>query len=338
MIIGWIPVAAFFASYALTAWLLDHSRIIQLVDRPNSRSSHSTPTPRGGGLSMVTVMTCGAIVLYAAGWLSLPMATVLVIGGLSVAAVGFCDDVRSVPIAFRMSVHIGAAVLAVYCLGGSSTIHVGQLVVNLGAVAPALRVIAIIWVLNLFNFMDGIDGIAASEAVFILLGAAGLGLFLAQCSPTQVTLALVVGAACLGFLRWNWSPAAIFMGDVGSGYLGYVIAVIAVDSSQTSAINVFAWLILGGVFIVDATVTLVRRLIRRERVYQAHRTHAYQWLARRWGSHSRVTIAVIIINLVWLLPCAALAVKYPGSALWICAFALAPLAVCALLSGAGRPE
>jgi len=338
MIFGWISIAAFFASYALTAWLLHHSRISQLVDRPNSRSSHSTPTARGGGLSIVAVTTCAVVILCAARILSLPMTVVLVLGGVSIAAVGFWDDVRSAPIAVRMIVHLAAAALAVYCLGSTSVVRIGDFVVDLGVIGPVLRVLVIVWILNLFNFMDGIDGIAASEAVFILFGAAGLGLLFAHSSPTQVALALVVGAACLGFLRWNWSPAAIFMGDVGSGYLGYVIAVIAVDSFQTSAINIYAWLILGGVFIVDATLTLVRRLIRRERVYQAHRTHAYQWLARRWGSHSSVTIAVIIINLFWLFPCAVLAVKYPGSALWICSFALAPLAVCALLIGAGRPE
>ena len=128
------------------------------------------------------------------------------------------------------------------------------------------------------------------------------------------------------------------MGDVGSGYLGYVIAVIALASMQTGALSLFTWLVLGGVFFVDATLTLGRRVLRGERVYQAHRTHAYQWLARRWGSHSRVTIAVITVNIVWLLPCAVLAVKFPGSAWWICVVALAPLILCAGLSGAGRPE
>ncbi|MGC1386751.1 MAG: glycosyltransferase family 4 protein [Steroidobacteraceae bacterium] len=338
MIIGWISIAALFASYALTAWLLRHSGVKGIVDRPNSRSSHSTPTPRGGGLSMVAVTSCGVLILYAAGMLSLPMTAVLSLGGLSVAAVGFWDDVRSVPIAVRMIVHFGAAALAVYCLGNTSAIRIGDFLVDLGAIGPVLRVLAIVWVLNLFNFMDGIDGIAASEAVFILFGAAGLGLIAAQCTPAQVAPALIVGAACLGFLRWNWPPAAIFMGDVGSGYLGYAIAVIAIDSFQSSAVNIYAWIILGGVFLVDATLTLCRRLIRRERVYQAHRTHAYQWLARRWGSHSSVTIAVIIINLVWLLPCAAIAVKFPGYALWVCTLALAPLAASAFLIGSGRPE
>jgi Fuc2NAc and GlcNAc transferase len=128
------------------------------------------------------------------------------------------------------------------------------------------------------------------------------------------------------------------MGDIGSGYLGYVIAVLAIDSSRSYSVNMWAWLILGGVFFVDATITLVRRVLRRESASQPHRTHAYQWLSRRWGSHAKVTIAVIIVNLVWLLPCAALAVIFPGSAWWICIAALAPLVLCALLSGSGRPE
>jgi Fuc2NAc and GlcNAc transferase len=128
------------------------------------------------------------------------------------------------------------------------------------------------------------------------------------------------------------------MGDVGSGYLGSAIAVLAIESFQSSAVNVYAWLILGGVFLVDATATLCRRLLRRERVYQPHRTHAYQLLARRWGSHLKVTMAVIVVDLIWLLLWAALAVKFSTFALWICIFALAPLVVCALLSGSGRPE
>ena len=278
------------------------------------------------------------MLLYAEGWLSARLAAVLVLGGLSVAAIGFWDDIRSAPITARMSVHIGAAALAIYCLGGTPAIHVGEFVVNLGAIGSALGVVSIVWILNLFNFMDGIDGIAASEAAFVLFGAAGLGLFVAHVSPTDVAPTLIIGAACLGFLMWNWPPASIFMGDVGSGYLGYAIAVLAIESSKTSAVNAYAWLILGGVFIVDATLTLFRRLLRRERIYQAHRTHAYQWLARRWGSHSAVTTAVIIVDLIWLLPCATLAVKLPVYAPWICCIALGPLAVCALWCGSGQAE
>jgi Fuc2NAc and GlcNAc transferase len=236
MIIGWISIAALFASYGLTAWLRRHSRIRRLVDRPNPRSSHSTPTPRGGGLSMVAVTTCGIAILYAAGMLSLPFAAALVLGGLGVAGVGFWDDVHPAPVAVRIIVHFGAAALAVYCLGTTSVIRLGDSVVALGIMGPILGVLAIVWILNLFNFMDGIDGIAASEAACVLFGGASLRLFMAQNSPIQVAPELVVGAACLGFLRWNWSPAAIFMGDIGSGFLGYVIAVIALHSSQTRSI------------------------------------------------------------------------------------------------------
>src|ERR1700730_7603122 len=126
MIIGWISIAACIASYALTAWLLRHSPLRLIVDRPNARSSHSTPTPRGGGLRMVSVTTCAVAVLYSLGMLSRSMAAVLLLGGLSVAAIGFWDDVRCAPIAVRMTVHFVAALLAVYCLGSPSSIRVGD--------------------------------------------------------------------------------------------------------------------------------------------------------------------------------------------------------------------
>lgn len=287
---------------------------------------------------MVVVTTCGAAVLAAAGIVSHSLAAVLVLGGLSIAAVGFWDDIHLAPVAVRMTAHFGAAILAVYVVGSLSGIRIGDHVLHLGVAGAVLGVLAVVWILNLFNFMDGIDGIAASEGAYALFGSAGIVLFAAHGSPAEAAPALLAGAACCGFLRWNWPPAAIFMGDVGSGYLGYVIAVIALASMQTTALSLFTWMVLGGVFFVDATLTLGRRLLRGERVYQAHRTHAYQWLARRWGSHARVTTAVIAVNLVWLLPCAVFTVKFPGSAWWICVVALAPLVVCALLSGSGRPE
>ncbi len=312
----------------MTAWLLRHSPIGRLVDQPNSRSSHSIPTPRGGGLSIVAVTTASLGFLYASGLLIAPLAAALIVGGLCVAAVGFWDDVRSAPIFVRIIVHFGAAALAVYCLGRTS---------DVGAIGRVFNILAIAWFLNLFNFMDGIDGLAASEAVFVLGGGAALGM-LAGSSMDHVGPPLAAAAACLGFIRWNWPRAVIFMGDVGSGYLGYAIAVIAISSAQTSALNIYAWIILAGVFLVDASVTLGMRSLRGERIYEAHRTHAYQRLALRWGSHSRVTLAVNILNLVWLLPCAGFAVKFPGAALEICIMALAPLVLCAFLIGSGRPE
>ena len=151
-------------------------------------------------------------------------------------------------------------------------------------------------------------------------------------------LALVVGVACLGFLLWNWPPAKIFMGDAGSGYMGYVLAVLALLAGREATTGLLVWLILGGLFFVDATVTLARRLARREKVYEAHRSHAYQWLARQWGSHRRVTLLANAINVMWLFPCAWLAAIHPDKAAWIALLALAPLVVGVALAGAGRKE
>jgi Fuc2NAc and GlcNAc transferase len=181
--------------------------------------------------------------------------------------------------------------------------------------------------------MDGTDGMAASEAIFVVCAGGLLG------GDREVAAAAVVLAcACLGFLRWNWPPARIFMGDVGSGYLGYAIAVLALAAASDNPVALWVWLILGGVFFVDATVTLARRLVRGERVYQAHRSHAYQWLARRWGSHLRVTLAVLIVDMVWLLPCAAFAELHPSYAGATTLIALTPLVVLAITAGSGRRE
>src|SRR5262249_277790 len=164
----------------------------------------------------------------------------------------------------------------------------GNHLIELGAAGYVVALLGIVWVLNLFNFMDGIDGIAASEAVFITCIAALVGLIRGW--PAEVPAASwVLAFASAGFLCGNWAAARVFVGDVGSGYLGYVIAVLALASARTDPVALWAWLILGGVFFVDATMTLARRCLRGERVLEAHRSHAYQWLARRWGSHSKVT-------------------------------------------------
>jgi Fuc2NAc and GlcNAc transferase len=191
--------------------------------------------------------------------------------------------------------------------------------------------------LNLFNFMDGIDAIAASEAAFVAAAGALLGV-VSGSMPGVSAVALAFAATCCGFLVWNWPPARIFMGDVGSGYLGFVLSVLALAAARDNSAALWIWLILGGVFFVDATVTLVRRLVRREHLHQGHRSHGYQWLARRWGSHLRVTVAVLAVNVFWLLPCAAFAALHPSQAATATCVALAPLVVIALAAGSGRPE
>jgi len=325
----------------LSAWLTGRVRKSALargvLDIPNERSSHQSVMPRGGGLAIVLAFNAGLVALAAFGCQCGAVLLALAGGGLAVAAIGFVDDRWSVPPAWRLSVHLAAAIWAVVCLGGLPALTIGNLIVSLSWIGYVLAVLSIVWTLNLFNFMDGIDGIAASEAVFICAGAGTLSLLHAGDAGSVGTLAWIFCAACLGFLLWNWPPARIFMGDVGSGYLGFVIAVLAIAADHDDPAAPWTWLILGGVFFVDASVTLVRRALRGERVYEAHRTHAYQWLARRWG-HRRVTVSVWMVNVLWLWPSAALATSYPGSAIWVLITAFVPLICLSVAVGSGRAE
>jgi Fuc2NAc and GlcNAc transferase len=149
---------------------------------------------------------------------------------------------------------------------------------------------------------------------------------------------LCLAGASLGFLRWNWPPARIFMGDVGSGFLGFALAVLGLAASRSGAVPIEVWAILGGVFMVDATVTLIRRAGRGDRWFEAHRLHAYQHLARRWHSHLAVTLVVIAIDVIWLLPWALAAANFPAHAPLFLAAALIPLALVFLACGAGAKE
>jgi Fuc2NAc and GlcNAc transferase len=189
--------------------------------------------------------------------------------------------------------------------------------------------------------MDGIDGLAASQAIFMLLAAALLVLIGTQGDAAGQPVFWwlpTLAAATLGFLLLNWPPARIFMGDAGSTYLGFMIAVLALATIGLGWLSLWQWLILAAVFATDATVTLCRRLLQRERLFEAHRRHAYQQLARRWQSHRRVTLGVILVNVVWLLPLALLAGWYPGTGPALALLAYAPLVVLALRAGAGAPE
>jgi Fuc2NAc and GlcNAc transferase len=307
-----------------------------ILDVPNHRSSHRSATPRGGGIAIVVSMSLATLLLGLLGAISRNLCVALLGGGLLIAAVGFADDRRALPAGVRFAVQTIAAVWALWWLGGLPHLQLGPRVVQPGFMGEVVAILGILWTVNLFNFMDGIDGIAAGEATFV----AAAGALLATLAPSNASVAAAAWAltwASAGFLCWNWPPARIFMGDVGSAYLGYAIALLALADVQSRPAAVWVWLILGGVFFVDATVTLGRRWLRRDRVYEAHRQHAYQWLARRWG-HLPVTLAVLLVNLLWLLPCALLASRQPQLATTVLAAAFLPLLVAALAAGAGRRE
>lgn len=328
---------AFLAALALTGLVRVFVRGYGLLDVPNYRSSHAVPTPRGGGIAIVLIFIAGISATTLLHMTPEGLYCAVIFGGLPVAIVGLMDDCRRLPATTRLVVHVVAAAVALGFLGGIPPVRLGNRLVTLGWSGYAIGALGIVWSLNLFNFMDGIDGIAAAESIFVC-GAGALAISTAAGSGGLVTICLVMSAACCGFLIWNWPPAKIFMGDVGSGFVGYVLSLLALWAGRVNHAALWIWLILGAVFLVDATVTLLGRAVRRQRLQDAHRSHAYQRLSRRWGSHKRVTMAVICVNIFWLLPNALLAAARPSWAALISLAAITPVAAIAIFLGAGRAE
>jgi Fuc2NAc and GlcNAc transferase len=269
------------------------------MDRPNKRSSHSVPTPRGGGIAIVVAFLAGLLV---SGYeTSSAVTTALLFGGIGVAVVGFVDDHGHIAARWRLFTHFSCAIWILCWLGVPRLEWMGG-TVDLGALGAVLAVLYLVWMLNLYNFMDGIDGIAGIEALTV--GAGGTAIYWLVGLPLSGDAALpaLLAAAALGFLVWNFPPARIFMGDAGSGFLGLILGAFSLQAALVRPVLLWCWLVLLGVFIVDATVTLIRRLLRRELLYKAHRSHAYQQASREFRTHRSVTIAVAAINVLWLFP------------------------------------
>lgn len=277
---------------AMLTWVVRYyalrNRIIAI---PNARSSHTTPTPSGGGLAFVGLF----LILM---W-SLPIernTLMAMAGGVIVALVGWIDDRVSLPASLRALVHVIAACWALVWLGGFPPIDLGFTRVSLGVLGWPVGVIAVVWLINLYNFMDGIDGLAGGQAV--IAGVAG-GVLLQDAGLIGLSeLAWTLAALALGFLIWNWAPAKIFMGDVASGFLGYAFSVLAIGASHQGGPPLVLWVLLLGVFIVDATATLMRRIRQGERWYEAHRSHAYQLAIQMGYSHAQVATVMLAISAV----------------------------------------
>jgi Fuc2NAc and GlcNAc transferase len=335
MSLWFAPIAALFAA-ALTGAVRRYALRTGLLDRPNERSSHVTATPRGGGIAVVTTVVAGALVAWATGALPAIQGAAFVVASLAVATVGYLDDRRGLSARARLIVHLAAAAVCVVAFG-VRPVPLTSGPFDGGGLAVLIAVIGTVWSINLFNFMDGTDGIAASQAVYVFLAAASLDSAIGRCSELDGLL-VTTAAGAAGFLVWNLPPARIFMGDVGSGFLGFVLAILAIATSGDAGVSVWTWVILNGLFAVDATVTLAVRACRQERLYSAHRDHVYQRLARRWHSHGKVLVLYAAINVLWLLPIAALSVRWPAAGAWLTALATGPLVLAALMLGAGKPD
>jgi Fuc2NAc and GlcNAc transferase len=287
-------LVAFVAVFVLTE-VLRRTIASSMLDHPNERSSHSRAVPRGGGAALVLVVLCVIGWSGLSGRLDRPLMIAFLGGGLLVAISGWRDDRSPISVRARLCVHFAAAAWTVAWLGGFPMLDVGTRLVHLSVAGSVIAVLAIVWSVNLFNFMDGIDGIAGTEA--LMIGAIGGFLLLDSGAASLGMISIVTSAAALGFLVWNWHPARIFMGDVGSSFLGFIFAALAVASENSRAVPALVWLILGAVFLGDATITLARR-VRRGHWSEPHRTHAYQRAVQAGRSHAAVATAVGALNCV----------------------------------------
>ncbi|ANX03837.1 MraY family glycosyltransferase [Immundisolibacter cernigliae] len=334
-----LPVVAGL-SLVLTDGLRRYALARSLMDIPNARSSHSVPTPRGGGVAIVASFLLALPWLAVAGLASWHLVWALLGAGMGVALLGFLDDHGHVAARWRLLGHFAAAGWALFWLGGLPPVMVLGHTLDLGWAGHGLAVVYLVWLLNLYNFMDGIDGLAGVEAICVCLGAAALYALpgMAGGPAVDVWLALLLACAVAGFLAWNFPPARIFMGDAGSGFLGITLGILSLQAAWAAPQLLWSWVILLGVFVVDATFTLLRRLLRGDKVHQAHRSHAYQHAARRFGRHLPVTLTVAAINLGWLLPI-ALGVASGGVEGGVgLLVAYAPLLALAIKFRAGQPE
>jgi Fuc2NAc and GlcNAc transferase len=373
---AWIVAAALLAgliAYLLGRLLIRFASRFGLQDLPNARSSHEVPRPRGGGLGIALAFL---LVLPAAlpaatfgswnVWLPLAAATLL-------ALVGLTDDLKGLGLGPRLLAQgLAVAVLLAALAGAGATPEsdtgpaagVFALVSDLATVAPGLAdlppplltaldlllvpllLLAGLWWINLYNFMDGIDGLAATQGLFMLLaawavkvsGPGGSAALDDLIAAPEFAAPLILAGAIAGFLLLNLAPARLFMGDSGSLFIGFAIFAAAAHDVTYGDLTSWTWLILGTSFLVDATVTLLRRWLDGQNVTAAHRSHLYQRLSRRWRSHSRVTLVYFLFNLALVLPLAFFAHHAPQWAPLALLVAWLPAAIVAWRAGAGVKE
>jgi len=297
-----VAIASALATGALRAQLQRRS----ILDHPNERSSHERPTPRGGGLAVVPIILV-AWALYAGVPISAEMA-VIIPGAAALALLSWIDDLRSLPAAIRLAGQTAVVATALVLLDGFGLVFQGLLPPLMDKIVAA---IAWIWFINLFNFMDGIDGISGIEAASIGSGLAVLALMTPALAPAP-WYGLAIAAAMLGFLIWNWHPARIFLGDVGSVPVGFLLGFLLLAAAANGY-----WapaLILPLYHLADATITLIRRGLRGEKVWRAHREHFYQKSVQGGRSHAVTCGAILIANLL-LIALAVTAMSAPALSL-----------------------
>ncbi|QDT43119.1 WbpL_WbcO_like glycosyltransferase [Gimesia alba] len=346
--LGILLFLAAIISIVCTKTIIKNAARIGLISEPTERCAHVNPTPNGGGLAFVISFLAMASLLYSWNYISGNIVLGIGFGSLLIAAIGFFDDYLHLSIKLRLLSQTLIITTTLFVLSPLPSIQLLGFELNSPWVSWTLITLILVWWLNLFNFMDGIDGLASLESICILVSAIILIGFQRILSNEGVLILLLI-ASLLGFIGYNWAPAKIFMGDAGSTFLGYVLGMIALLTIINGSLNPWAWLILSGVFWVDATTTLLRRMSNGERWYQAHQSHTYQrvsrWLELKDGTdngrsvaHRKVTLFIFMINVCWLFPSAGITLMWPEWGLLIWGIAWAPLLFLAFYFGAGTQK
>src|SRR3989338_106779 len=294
-----IAIILFISSLYFTYLIRLFSIKKNILDKPNQRSSHHIPTPRGGGLAFVFLLYAVISVL----WLThfIPFTVFLsLLGGIPIAVVGYCDDMFGVSSQWRAWVHFFSALWGVAWLGGAPFLNFGEITFHSPILFFIFATFITVWFINLYNFMDGIDGLAGMEAVFVSVVAGRILMINGFDGVAFICFALTLSVS--GFLFFNWPPAKIFMGDVGSGFLGFIFAELMWITNNHHQLSFPVWWILLSVFIIDASYTLIYRMIQKKNWRSAHREHAYQRLTKSGLTHKKVMLSILGVNLLVCLP------------------------------------
>ena len=269
-----------------------------IVAIPNFRNLHTSHIPSGGGIVFSSVFVFSIFLIWFFNHISDDLFWVLGFGGGTAALFGFLDDLKDIRAERKLAIQFLLSSWVFFWFNGGPLLSFDWPTI---IVATPVTILFLVWMINAYNFMDGIDGMAISGAVFVS-GTITLVLFLTNSDSEFLSIFILFLASISTFLFFNWPPASIFMGDSGSVFIGYFFGSLILVTVMSGDISIWTWLIVSGYFFADTTVTQVMRVILVKKWYQAHRSHAYQNLARLTGSHLKVTGGVVIYNVVWILP------------------------------------
>jgi len=288
------------SSFFLTMLIKKYAEKKLIIDLPNERSSHVVPTPRGGGVAFAISFLIFSLLFKYLNLVSFSFRPLEILALITIIVLGFYDDKKSLSPVLRLIVQSIAVIIFLLALIPTPPLVLSIITINPGTLLNVFIFLYLVWLINLYNFMDGINGIASLETISVCLGMCLV--YWITGNNTLIYAPLLLSISILGFLPWNFPNAKIFMGDVGSNFLGLTIGMFSLQAFIIDPHLLLCWVVLLGVFIVDTSTTLIRRILKGEKIHLAHCNHAYQHAARKTESHALVSLSVFLINIIWLLP------------------------------------